>query len=189
MLSGDFMNNKGFTLVEVLATVVILGLVMGIGITSVSNAINNSKNTSEDIFVDKFKDAIIQYLDLYGIELGVKNTSKYTFNKCIKGGCYDEGSDTYINGTYYSSEAIELNSLKVSSLIDKGILTESSIVNPANKKKCFNGIDPSIRVFRDDDFVYYFYINLGGGNNTCRISSPNSIITTLPKALADEVGL
>ena len=32
---GDYMNNKGFTLVEMLAVVVILGIILGIATTSV----------------------------------------------------------------------------------------------------------------------------------------------------------
>lgn len=40
------LNNKGFTLVELLAVVVILAIVMGIAATSVLNSINNSRRST-----------------------------------------------------------------------------------------------------------------------------------------------
>jgi len=182
MMSGDFMDNKGFTLVELLATVVILGLVMGIAASGVGSAIENSKRKSEEIFVGKFKDAIIEYLDLNGSTISTIS-GEVTFKKCKISNC------DYSDGTYDDVTAVELNSLKVNDLIDKKILVKSSIVNPKNKKECFDGVNPSIRVFRDSDFVYYFYVDLSGSNTTCEISNENAIVSNIPDALADKVGL
>lgn len=190
-MSGDFMDNKGFTLVELLATVVILGLVMGIAASGVGSAINNSKRKSEEIFIGKFKDAIIEYLDLNGMRMSVIENDKYKFNKCIQNNCYDETTGEYIPNTFYEVSVDVLNNVNVSELINTKILAKSSIVNPKNKKECFGGVypDPDIKVFRDSDFVYYFYVDLSGSNTTCEISNENAIISTLPDALADKVGL
>lgn len=45
------LNNKGFTLVEVLAVVVILGLIGGIAVNGVLSSINTSKDTSYNIMI------------------------------------------------------------------------------------------------------------------------------------------
>ena len=45
------LNNKGFTLVEVLAVIVILGIIAGIAAPNVLSTINNSKNKSYDIMI------------------------------------------------------------------------------------------------------------------------------------------
>lgn len=182
MLSGDTMNNKGFTLVEILATIIILGLVMGIAATGIGSAIENSKKKSEEIFVEKFKDAVIEYLDLKGYTMNVMpgGVRIDDFKKCKTSNC-----DYNNEGTYYKVTIVELNNLSVDDLIVEKILAKSSLVNPSNKKECFNGKNPIIRVFRDSDFVYYFYVDLSRDNTTCEISNENGIISTLP----DEVEL
>ena len=191
MLSGDTMNNKGFTLVEILAAIVILGLVMVIGVSGVTSFINNSKKKSEEIFIDKFRESIIEYLDLYGMGLSVRHNDKYKFNKCIKNDCYDEEENNYKDGEFYSSNVDVLDDVNVSELINEKILAKSSIVNPRNKKECFDNVYPYIKVFRDEDFVYYFYVNLGEFlddkgekvTNTCEISDERAVINTVPNSL------
>lgn len=51
------LNNKGFTLIEVLAVVVILAVVGGIAVKSVLNTINNSKKSSYNIMIENIKTA------------------------------------------------------------------------------------------------------------------------------------
>ena len=57
------MNKKGFTLVELLATLVIIGIVVGFTIVGINYNINNTKKKTEDIFIGTIKDAIKVYLD------------------------------------------------------------------------------------------------------------------------------
>ena len=45
------LNNKGFTLIEILAVIVILSLLAGIAIPSVLSSINTSKDASYDIMI------------------------------------------------------------------------------------------------------------------------------------------
>lgn len=172
------MGNKGFTLVELLATVVILSLVLGIGTYGVVGTINNAKNKNEQIFIDRLSGGIEEYIDLYGSSLN-RNTTEYTFDKCINVDC----SNTY------EANAYELQSIYISDLINNGLLDGESLVNPANKKKCFEGVDPLVRVFKDSDYVYYYYVDLSGSSTSCEISSDNGIINTLPDKLEEKVGL
>ena len=68
------MGRKGFTLVELIATIVISSLVIGFATYGVIGIINNSKNKSEEIFVDKLEVAIEEFIELESRSLNKYNT-------------------------------------------------------------------------------------------------------------------
>lgn len=51
------MNNKGFTLIELMATIMLLSVIMTIGTVSVVSAIKTSKEKSYDVLVSNIKTA------------------------------------------------------------------------------------------------------------------------------------
>lgn len=51
------LDNKGFTLVELIATIVILVLVMSIGSYSIISVINSSKNENYNFLINEIKNA------------------------------------------------------------------------------------------------------------------------------------
>lgn len=51
-------NNKGYTLVELIATIVILALVMGIGAYSITAIINSSKEKNYELLIKEIKNAV-----------------------------------------------------------------------------------------------------------------------------------
>ena len=55
------MNNKGFTLVELLATILVLALVMSIGTFSIIAIINNAKEKNYNLLLSNIKDAAELY--------------------------------------------------------------------------------------------------------------------------------
>ena len=57
------MNRRGFTLVELLATLVLLGIIMGIVLVSINGNFGDAKNQTEDVFVSTIEDA----LDVYSL--------------------------------------------------------------------------------------------------------------------------
>lgn len=183
------MNRKGFTLVELLAVVALLGVIGGIATMGVLSTINKSKEKSEAIFVDKISTLIEEYLDLNRGDLEYMNmdpeTSGYSFDKCENKDCSKS----------YGATAKELvkkdghSYVTIQDLITTGLIGEADLVNPKNKEKCFNNSveNYNIRVFRDDEYVYYYYVDLS--SNTCNLSEDNSKINTLPESLATKVGL
>ena len=169
------MDNKGFTLVEMLAVVVVLSLVMGIAGYGVMSTIQHSKEKSEGIFVARVSDLIQEYLALKGSSLDM-NGLEYHFDKCSDGKCR-------------SVKATQLTSIHLQDLIIERLVDEDAFVNPTNKKKCLDGKNPEVLVYKDDDYVYYYYVNLNGDNTSCEIGSNNAIINTLPASLRQKVGL
>ena len=105
------MNNKGFTLVELLATLVILALVMSIGTVSIITIVNNSKAKNYDLLVKNIKDAG----ELYYQECRYSNNSGIT--------CTTSGSSYQIT----LGDLVRYGYLKGNSKDDDQVFT---IVNP-----------------------------------------------------------
>lgn len=178
------MNKKGFTLVEMIAVVAIIGIVFGIASYSVIGIINSSRKKSEAVFVDGISTYIDEYITLYGSTLArKKDDTGFKFDKCKVKVC--EGNSCMCSEVY----AYEYNSVSLQELIIKELVTEGKFVNPVNKLDCLAGLAeediPAIRIFKDSDYVYYYYVNLS--NTSCEISSDNSVINTLPEELKNKI--
>ena len=162
------MNQKGFTLVELLATVVILSVVMGIASYGVISIINTSRKNTEKVFVDRIAGYIDEYLAL--------KSSGFKFDSvgyCVNNDCSNEAyrvvSDSFIS---------------LNDLVDSGIVDADKMINPVNKKNCLSdGKNPSIFIYCDSRFVYYYYVDLSGSNTSCDISEDNDLIYKMPNDL------
>ncbi len=62
-------NNKGFTLVEILAVVVILGILTGVAVPAVSHFINKSRQKSYEMMKESLKEAAFNYVMNEGVDL------------------------------------------------------------------------------------------------------------------------
>lgn len=138
------MNKKGFTLVELLATLVVLGIVMSVVFVSVNGGFGNAKEKTEDVFVDTIKDAMEVYLN--------SDAKNLNFSaKCTN----------YMDKTYGDVE-VKVATTTFKSVIDseyKPIMQED-LVNPANKDvNCNNANDIEINIYKDEDYVYYYSID------------------------------
>ena len=73
-------NNRGFTLVELLATVIILSIVIGIGTIAITSMINNAKNKNYDLLITNIKDgAEVYYQECkYANNSGITCSDDYT---------------------------------------------------------------------------------------------------------------
>lgn len=175
MVVIEKMNNKGFTLIELLATIVILSLVMGISVYGVMGTINNSKARGEKLFVENLGKSISSYIELHGSALKQTGGEVAKFSKKN-----NIGNSTYEVSLYQLKKGND--NIKIMDLVNDGIVDEAKLVNPKNKKRCFNSShNPEIKIYRDTDYVYYYSVSLE--NNQCDLSSDNLIISTLPQGV------
>lgn len=63
------LNRKGFTLVELLAVIIILAIVVGITIPSISNIINSSKNNALGTAVESASDYLTDQFAMMNVDL------------------------------------------------------------------------------------------------------------------------
>ena len=152
------MNKKGFTLVELLATLVILGIVVGITIVSVTSSFRNAKDKTEDVFVNTLEDALDMYLDSDANRLKFSNNEFCTISK--KSG----DVRVYKSTDYISFKNIITSRNDATNDEEKRInssyspLAEQDLVNPANEEVACNS-NVSVEIYRDDDYVYYYKVS------------------------------
>lgn len=138
------MNRKGFTLTELLATLVILGIIAGIVLVSSLSGLGKAKDDTEEIFIKTIKDAMNIYLD--------SDAKDLTYSDMVCS--ISKSHDTNVN--IYKTSEITFNEIINSKFHP---LTESDLINPANKDvKCSNSLNIPVSVYRDDDYVYYYKI-------------------------------
>lgn len=184
------MNNKGFTLIEVLAVVVILSLVMVLAVRGVLTAIENSKLKSEEVFVDKIASVIDDYLD-YALLNGEdfvedSSVSEIVFDKCYAyvndgGECK---TDSSVFATAYLMKKTGGNHITLQDLVDTNLISENDLINPRTKERCRDLDSTEIYLFKDSDYVYYYFVDLanscGVREKTDKVDDYINIINTLP---------
>ena len=156
------LNNKGFTMIEVLVVIVILAIVTAITVPAVLGYYDTAREQSETIFIDRIKSSVDEYLTL--------NALSYTFdtsravariNKCEN--ISDDAELTCNNNV--AVYALQNQNVTLQDLIDEGILTENEIVNPNDEDNlCYPSggsfSSVTINIYRDEDYVYYFDLTL-----------------------------
>lgn len=143
------MNRKGFTLIEVLAVIVILGIILVIAGPSILEAYDDSKLKSEEIFTERLSQSIDGYIKLNSSDIGF--TSDGIANKTDNGSTYQV--DIY-KGT-----------ITVQNIINDNLLSKEDYLNPGNKdyinpetneKSCKTSAE--IEVYRDSNYVYCYKV-------------------------------
>jgi len=180
-------DNKGFTLVEMLAVVVILSIVIGVATNGVISYINTSKEKSEKVFTNKLSRLIDEYLDLYGPKLQTTGEA-YEFMKARTSSRNSEYKVEAYQLISPISESDPTTSIHINDLVKAKIIDAESLINPKNKKRCFNAEkNPEIKVYKDNEYVYYYYVDLSGSNTACEISNTNSLISTMSNNLIESL--
>jgi len=88
------MNNKGFTLVEVLAVVAILGILAGVAVMEVGKYINSSRKQAYDTMMDSAYAAATNYY----LENNISDNTEVTFEELVNSKHLEEPIDPNMDG-------------------------------------------------------------------------------------------
>ena len=136
------MNRKGFTLVELLATLIILGIVIGITIVGVNGGFRNAKDKTEEVFIKTLTNALDIYLDS-GDAKELEYSPICTISKKL-------GTAQVYKATVSFKNVIDS---------EYAPLVEKDLVNPANLDvSCNASSSIPVDVYYDSDRVYYYRV-------------------------------
>lgn len=154
------LNKKGFTLIEVLMVISILGVILAIAVPNVYNYYETSKIKTEKIFVDKLTRIVDDYITMNIDELVLGDDVVSKVKKCEIG---DTTDCSRIVDVYEVIDEISFNDV-----ISLGLIEENEFINPKNNKRC-NKDSSKIEIYQDIDKVNYFRYTL----TDCDISDEN----------------
>ena len=100
------MNNKGFTLIEVLAGLVILSLIMGLALPAVSDSLEKSKSNQINVEKKRVENAAEMYSSDYKFEFS-SNNCYINIDTLVQKGFVStdlKGYVLYRNGTFEYSD-------------------------------------------------------------------------------------
>lgn len=134
------MNRKGFTMIELLAVIVVLGIVLVITFPNLTNVFKSGKLKSEEAFVNRLSQSIDSYVTLNSSSIGF---SPFLPKKQkIKN--YG-GTDHDVN--------IYKGTITMNTIISSNIITGKDYKNPGNENVECNA-NAEIEIYRDSDYVY-----------------------------------
>lgn len=139
------MNKKGFTLVELLAIVVILAVIMVVAAPNMTKQIKKSEEESQNILNQKIENASKLYAAKYYVTDIVKCTSTDKENPCVKFNLYDLEQDGLINLKDNCSKKDE---------------NEKEILKNANSSY-------SINIYMKNNAIFYDYDSISGADMDC----------------------
>lgn len=142
------MNRKGFTLIEVLAVIVILAILLVFTAPYIITTYEDSKLKSEEIFLERLSQSIDSYVKLYS-----SDSSEMTFSEDGRAGKKHNSTETGNEGETSYQVDIYKSEVSVKKIIDKNIITENKYINPGNKEVSCNQY-AKIEIYKDSDYVY-----------------------------------
>lgn len=172
------MNNKGFTLVELLATIVVISVIGGIAYTSVTSYINTSKIKAEEKFLDEISTEIESYLGLFYDKFDEVSDTRKELTKQIS----TSSTDTVDVWKIQIDDADDLFTLQD---LMNDLKTTDEFKNPRTGGVC-DAANITIEVYKDEDYVYYYYVEMTKKSIDCTALSD---IDTRPADLRCKLGI
>lgn len=158
------MNRKGFTLVELLATIVILGLLTTVTITTVTSYYEKSKTKSEEAFRKQLTKTIESYITLNGSSKTY--ASDGTYYKCR-----NSGDGTVCDATSLSNNA----TTTLGDVNNEDLTNNNNFTNPGNEQECH--LSTPITIYRDSDYVYCFVVDFDNAKDEYGNTLSNNCLT------------
>lgn len=146
------MNRKGFTLIELIAVIVILGIILVISAPSLIDTYKASKLKTEEIFIERLSQSIDNYVKLNSSEIVFSKTEinaqkEYINSEGKTEKSYPEIKEGKINDKFVT----------VQNIIDDELISEEDYINPGNKiKSCSTNAE--IEIYKDSDYVYCYKV-------------------------------
>ena len=143
-------DKRGFTIIELLAVIIVLGIIVGIVILMMNGSSDKSKKKAEEVFTETLKDAVSIYLDSERSKLS-SGTWKSACN--VNGHDFDK-----LDGNKSFDDVIRSSYAPIS---------ESDIINPINKDNICNISDDNISIYKDDMQNQYYFFTLNCLEYSC----------------------
>ena len=156
-------NKRGFSLIELLATILVVSIVLGMGVTYVTKTINNSKEKSQILALNNIKKTANTYIEEYSNDIAwINDTNKETSFSCVS-------INSLINKGYISNKDIT-NDIKNSGITpekyiivtrdqNKNIISqEFDNNNNTNEGKCNNNIQ-KVKIPTSKEYCNNLYYN------------------------------
>ena len=134
---GDNMNNKGFTLIELIATILILALVTSLASYSIINLIRRSKEENYNILIKNIEDGA----EVYYQECKYANNSGITCNS--NNGSYEITLGELVTYNYVKGNGSNDRNVIVNPKDDKDISNCRIKVSYSNGKVLVEALSPS----------------------------------------------
>lgn len=142
------LNKKGFTLIELIAVIVILSIILVFVVPNLLDTYKRSKLKTEKAFVDQLSKGIESYITLYNADLNFVADGKA--KKIVE----KKDKNNAVVTSSYDVDVYKVD-IKVEDIIKNNIIEASEYRNPGNREDTCSQ-DAIINVYRDSDFVYCF---------------------------------
>lgn len=146
MYGGKKMNRRGYTFIELLGVIVLLGIILVIAIPSITDALKTSRIKSEEVFLDKLSDTIDSYVTL--------NSDSLSFESAGSGKKRDRENEE--NVPIYKATTT------MNDIINSNLITEKDFKDPAFDTNCNK--DAVVEIYRDSDYVYCHKVRIDNLN-------------------------
>ncbi len=153
-------NNKGFTLIEILAVIVILGIIMLIAIPNVSKNISDSRKAAYVTSIQKYIEAARQEVQTYSIKVNNENAAYYIPTSCLgtengDTSPYGDMMESYVIVTYDTNGHYEYYYTGRDDANHGMEVTNSADINEENLRDDITDIDVTKKVGGRDLAIVY----------------------------------